>query len=148
MSEESSSHFPKAFYRVSVKALIRDGDKILFGYEEDKKYYTMPGGGLDWGESPQDALKREIEEEMGCPVLWVAGRPTYVLPHIVHNRRGMDWFYNLVVCFEAKIDVSKFDMSKDYQKLDWFSKDEIQSIPLFEGEEGIRAAFNPTDLTQ
>lgn len=137
----SSPHFPPAFYRVSIKALIRDGNKILFNYEKEKNYYALPGGGLNWGEDPREALKREVMEEIGCKVICIADQPTFVLPHIVHNNRDMDWFYNLIVCFEAKIDTADIKGTEECDESRWLSQEEIQHVPLFEGEESLRAVL-------
>jgi ADP-ribose pyrophosphatase YjhB (NUDIX family) len=132
---------------VSVKALIRDGSKILLGYEGARRYYTMPGGGIEWGESPQAALEREIEEEIGSSASWIAERPTYVLCGIVRNSRGLEWFYNLVLCYEARVDIASIGITPNYEKLAWFSKEELRTVPIFEGEQEIRAVLNLEDLT-
>ncbi|MGH8924396.1 MAG: NUDIX hydrolase [Acidimicrobiia bacterium] len=33
--------------------------------EVEAGYWTLPGGGLDWGEDPSDGLRREFFEETG-----------------------------------------------------------------------------------
>lgn len=43
--------------------LVKRND--IFGEEE---YYELPGGGIKGNEAPMDALKREIEEELGFKV--------------------------------------------------------------------------------
>ena len=55
--------------RLSVYAyIVSDGAVLLTqvadGYP-DEGHWTLPGGGLDWGEHPLDALRREIYEETG-----------------------------------------------------------------------------------
>lgn len=52
-------------YRLSVKALIvRDG-KVLLTVEDEDDFWSLPGGGIDYGETAQEALVREMSEEIG-----------------------------------------------------------------------------------
>ncbi|PKM91159.1 hypothetical protein CVU82_03865 [Candidatus Falkowbacteria bacterium HGW-Falkowbacteria-1] len=132
-----SKFFPDAFYRVSVRGLMRDGDKFLLGHHHDGDWETF-GGGLDFGENLHQALKREILEETGCDVPYISKQPILALPHIVHNLRGMDWFYNFPIYYEVIFDISKFNSSLQYSEIKWFTLEEIQSLKLFEGEEGIK----------
>lgn len=54
---------------ISRGLLIR-GDKILLIQVSDKKgtWWILPGGGQEFGESLQDCLKRECQEELGVRV--------------------------------------------------------------------------------
>ncbi|MEI6835424.1 MAG: NUDIX domain-containing protein [Candidatus Falkowbacteria bacterium] len=45
--------------------------------QENNGLWEMPGGGLDYGETPQDCLAREIKEEMGSEAIYVSRQPLY-----------------------------------------------------------------------
>jgi len=137
---EKSRNFPEAFYRVSVRGVMQDGNKFLLGHHKDGTWETF-GGGLDFGEELQEALKREILEETGCKVSYVSENPILALPHIVHGHRNMDWFYNFPIYYEVRFDISEFDTSLQYSEYRWFTLEEIQKLNIFEGEEGIKKGF-------
>lgn len=64
-SHHKSQH-PNTFYRVSLKAVIRDSNgKILVNKEQDSDTWNLPGGGWDHGETEMEALARELYEEVG-----------------------------------------------------------------------------------
>ena len=53
-------------YRVSIKALIyNDAGQILVVKEDGRLLWDLPGGGMDYGETFESALKRELYEEVG-----------------------------------------------------------------------------------
>lgn len=54
-----------------VAAIIKKHDKILIakrGYGEFKGMYEFPGGKVELGETPEEALKREIHEELDAKI--------------------------------------------------------------------------------
>jgi ADP-ribose pyrophosphatase YjhB (NUDIX family) len=72
--EALADHASFRLQRVGVYALIRRDDDVLLTRISDRGAHsgswTLPGGGLDHGESPRDALVREVREEcgVGCEV--------------------------------------------------------------------------------
>ena len=58
-------------FRVAVAAIILDDqNRILLCEHTYRKFYPwgLPGGGLEYGESPEYGVKREIREETGFDV--------------------------------------------------------------------------------
>ncbi len=53
-------------FRIGVFGIITDDeDRVLLCHRRDFDLWNLPGGGVEEGESPWDALVREIEEETG-----------------------------------------------------------------------------------
>jgi ADP-ribose pyrophosphatase YjhB (NUDIX family) len=57
--------YPNTFYRVSVKALIKDENGRILVIKENQDTWSLPGGGLDHGEDVVNGVKRELKEELG-----------------------------------------------------------------------------------
>lgn len=62
----------KRFY-VALKGAIFNGDKFLIVKrseytQRDSKLWELPGGRMEFGETPEQALIRELQEEVGLSV--------------------------------------------------------------------------------
>lgn len=55
-------------FRVAVSALIFDGERILLALRRDIEWWNLPGGGMEIGETVDEALCREVREETGLLV--------------------------------------------------------------------------------
>jgi ADP-ribose pyrophosphatase YjhB (NUDIX family) len=51
--------------KVDVRGAVFQGDKILLVKEREDGCWTLPGGWVDVGESPSEAVVREVYEESG-----------------------------------------------------------------------------------
>lgn len=54
--------------RRAARAIILRGDKIALMYVQKDNYYKLPGGGIEEGESIQEALIREVAEEANASI--------------------------------------------------------------------------------
>ena len=72
-------------YRSTVGIVVLWKNKILFGKAFDMRnnsitYFNMPQGGIDDGETPLEAAKRELLEEMGIKnVRWTKESEWFLL---------------------------------------------------------------------
>ena len=56
-------------FRPSVRAIIIENGKIAMVHSEKYNYYKLPGGGIEPGESKEEALVRETLEETGLRII-------------------------------------------------------------------------------
>ncbi|HTI13567.1 MAG TPA: NUDIX domain-containing protein [Dictyobacter sp.] len=63
MAEVSLRHF-----RVGVSALIFEENRVLLAYRRDIDWWNLPGGGMEIGETVEEAVIREVHEETGLQV--------------------------------------------------------------------------------
>ena len=56
--------------RIRVAGILIEDNKILLiqHHKNDKKYWLIPGGGNDWGETAKEALIREYKEETNMDI--------------------------------------------------------------------------------
>ena len=73
MSDETSNNAQqpaeeKAVFRVGAFALIEREGTYLMGRRRDIGWWNLPGGGLEYGETLEQGLAREVMEEVGVEI--------------------------------------------------------------------------------
>jgi ADP-ribose pyrophosphatase YjhB (NUDIX family) len=131
---------PECYYRVSVKALILNEtrDKFLI-CEEESGIWELPGGGLDWGATPQEDIPREIREEMGLTVLEVADNPSYFITDQTLRRK--QWIVNVV--YETEVENLDFTPSEECIRFKFVNQEDIQNMNVFPTIKQLARMFDP-----
>ena len=110
-----------------VCAIIVRGDRILLAQRPpDKKLgglWEFPGGKVEAGESAEDALHRELQEELGCSV-----RITQALAPFVH---AYAWGRIELIPFVCELaDGSPEPHAHEHTALVWVERGELLSYEL------------------
>jgi 8-oxo-dGTP diphosphatase len=58
----------EARFRVGIFALIFEDGYVLLAHRRDIDWWNLPGGGMEAGETVDEALRREVYEETGLVV--------------------------------------------------------------------------------
>jgi 8-oxo-dGTP pyrophosphatase MutT (NUDIX family) len=115
----------------SVAALIRNDDGRILFVQHVEGRWQLPGGAVDPGERPAEAMRRECLEEAGIEVepiriAGVFGGPEYRITYANGDEAG--W---VVTVFEARIAAGEPTPSDDEtQAVGWFTLDELDGLEL------------------
>ena len=106
-----------------MKAINENGEPIIFatqrGYGEFKGGWEFPGGKIEDGETPQEALVREIREELETEI--AVGKLIETIEY------DYPTFHLSMDCFWAEI-VSGDLVLKEHEAAKWLKKDELDSV--------------------
>lgn len=108
---------------VSLGLVIHEGKVLLTQRKGVPDRWELPGGKVEFGESPSNAAIREVKEETGYEVLDIAMVPfTY---SIVKNQN----LHILLLCFECKKMEGEITYGdKGISKIQWFDIDDLPNI--------------------
>ena len=105
-----------------VAAIIRKGDNIFAtqrGYGEWKDWWEFPGGKVETGEMPKDALNREIREELSTEIS--------VDDFLCTVEYDYPKFHLTMHCYLCSLMTDSLHLN-EHEAARWLSKDELDSV--------------------
>ena len=105
-----------------VAAIIRKGDKIFAtqrGYGEWKDWWEFPGGKMEAGETPEEALKREIREELSTEIS--------VDEFLCTVEYDYPTFHLKMHCYLCSLLTEALHLN-EHEAAKWIGKDELDSL--------------------
>lgn len=124
-------------YKLNVRAagIIIHNNKLLIHRNINKDHYALIGGRIEIGENSEDAVKREIREELGKEIQITGNVAT------IENFFEMDSqkYHEIMFVHKAefvneedkKIETTIENIEgKDYLKYEWVDLDKLDEYPL------------------
>lgn len=106
-----------------VAAVIKNANGKIFstarGYGEYKGWWEFPGGKIEKGETPQQALVREIREELTAEI-----EVGELIRTVEYDYPG---FHLSMDCFWATVKAGHLEL-KEAEDAKWLTKDELRDV--------------------
>ena len=108
----------KPIMATSVTGIILDNENVLFEKRADNGMWCIPGGSIEFGESLEEALKREVKEETSLSIFNPELFNIESNVHVIYPN-GDEVYYTDVV-FVVKDFVGELTPDNESTDLRWF----------------------------
>ncbi|NWG08726.1 MAG: NUDIX hydrolase [Nitrososphaerales archaeon] len=116
---------------VGVGGLIKQNDSVLLVKRENEPgrgKWSIPGGLINLGETMKNAVKREVEEEVGLRVDVVEVLDAFDV--IIYDDKSRVRFHYVIVSFMAKPLGREVRGSKEASQVRWFKAKELKNLDM------------------
>jgi 8-oxo-dGTP diphosphatase len=132
--------YPERPYLAVSAAIIRDGKVLVVRRARNPalSLYTLPGGGVETGETLMQAVTREVREETALTV-----EPVALAGHrevIALDAQGRVERHFVILCFAARWHSGEPVLNEELDDARWLDPAELSSLRTTEGLAEIVAA--------
>ncbi len=125
------------FYRVTVKALVKDGSDRLLVLRTEKGAWELPGGGWEHDEVFETCIQRELQEELGVGVVSIGA--VAFMYRGYNRRRG---HYSLRIVVPVTLDTYDFTCGDGIAAARFVTKEEWTEMDFVTNEGDVGAYVN------
>jgi len=140
MSNEMSRTYPMRPYLAVSAAIFRDGRVLIVRRARPPAHglYTLPGGGVELGETLEEAVVREVREETALDVqpIALAG----YRQAIARDAKGAVERHFVILPFAARWISGEISLNEELAEAHWLSPEELSGLTTTEGLAQIVAA--------
>ena len=115
--------------RIRVSAIIVKNNKVLLIHrrKQGREYWVFPGGGIEKGETPEEAIIREVKEETGLEGKGTKFAFWYFDSGIRHPFYFVEVDYQKPKLGGPEV---KRNSSNNWYSPEWIKKEEVENINL------------------
>lgn len=121
-----------------VAAIIHDTEGRIFatqrGYGDWKDYWEFPGGKMESGESPEEALKREIWEELETRI--------FIERFVQTVEYDYPKFHLTMHCYWCRIESGSLTLN-EHEAAKWLSIDQLDSVNWLPADKEVLNKSSP-----
>ncbi len=125
--------------RIRATGIVIHDNKLLMihRFRDGKEYYVLPGGGVEEGESPQEAVVREIKEETSVETRLNSGLALF--SHNYTADTGEESIHQLFLCEyisgtpalqQDSVEKMRADHNNIYDPI-WVDLDRLESMTIW-----------------
>jgi mutator protein MutT len=114
----------------AVGAVVIDNDRVLLirrGQEPLKGEWSLPGGAVELGETLEQAVCREVQEETGLEVAVV--RIVEVLDRITNDAAGRVLYHYVLVDYACRVTGGTLAFATDAADAVWIDHANLAGVP-------------------
>ena len=129
--------------QIEVVAAIIHHDGAYFatqrGYGEFEGMWEFPGGKIEPGESREDALKREIQEELGVDI--------YIKELLCTTEYDYPTFHLTMHCYLCSVASGEIEL-REHKSAQWLTAETLETVEWLPADKEIIAKLRANNLNK